>query len=480
MPKDSGNEIVEMSDRQQQEKWSRCLDFIGHNVESASFSTWFSPIVFEGVRRGQAVLRVPTQFFYEYIEEHYIGILRSAIHREFGEDVNIAYNVVTDSENNITTPLADDRRTTAVGIRPETRGNASPGLIDGLEGNVPQQLDSRLNPNYTFENFIEGDANKLPRSIGMSIADNPGQMTFNPLFVYGPSGVGKTHLANAIGIRIKERQPMRRVLYVSAHLFLVQYTDATRRNLRNDFLHFYQSIDVLIIDDIQEIAGESRKGTQEAFFHIFNHLQQTGHQLILTSDRPPVELEGVEERLLTRFKWGLVAELRKPDAKLARKILLHKIKCDGLVFPREVVDYVAANASQNIRDLEGVVNAILAYSVVYNSDVDLELAKRVVARSIRRREGNITIERIIDSVGQFYHLQPQDICSSSRKQLLVAARQIVMYLAQKHTGLSCSRIGYAVGGRDHSTVIHSCSVVERKIDTDKSFRKRLEEIEANL
>ena len=348
-----------------QEKWRRCLDFISHNVAPDSYSTWFTPIVFEGIKKNVAVLRVPSQFFYEYIEEHFIGYLRAAIKREFGEKINIGYNIVTDSINNINATALDNKGAVNIERRPETDGDKTPSFLSGLE--QYEEIESRLNPNYTFENFIEGESNKLPRSIGLAIADNPGQKTFNPFFIYGSSGVGKTHLLNAIGIRIKEKTPAKRVLYVSAHLFLIQYSDATRRNLRNDFLHFYQSIDVLLIDDIQEIAGETRKATQQAFFHIFNHLQQTGHQLIMTSDRPPVELEGVEERLLTRFKWGLVAELYKPDVKLARKILINKMHNDGLVFPKDVIDYIAVNASQNIRDLEGVINAILAYSEVYNS-----------------------------------------------------------------------------------------------------------------
>jgi chromosomal replication initiator protein len=461
-----------------QEKWRRCLDFISHNVAPDSYSTWFTPIVFEGIKKNVAVLRVPSQFFYEYIEEHFIGYLRAAIKREFGEKINIGYNIVTDSINNINATALDNKGAVNIERRPETDGDKTPSFLSGLE--QYEEIESRLNPNYTFENFIEGESNKLPRSIGLAIADNPGQKTFNPFFIYGSSGVGKTHLLNAIGIRIKEKTPAKRVLYVSAHLFLIQYSDATRRNLRNDFLHFYQSIDVLLIDDIQEIAGETRKATQEAFFHIFNHLQQTGHQLIMTSDRPPVELEGVEERLLTRFKWGLVAELYKPDVKLARKILINKMHNDGLVFPKDVIDYIAVNASQNIRDLEGVINAILAYSVVYNCDVDINLAQKVIGRSIKPAKNNITTQEILNRVADFYKVSSRDICSSSRIRKLSIARQVSMYLAQKHTGLSYAKIGSEIGGRDHSTVLHSCTVVSKKISTDIDFRHSIESIESHL
>lgn len=458
------------------EKWDRCLSFIGNNVEKVAFGTFFTQIVFEGVESDTVILRVPSRFMCEYIDEHYIGILKAAVKREFGRDLKIGYKIQVDSENGLTA-LDGARGTRRSG---EENGNKTPGLIESQIGNVPQELDSRLNPDYTFETFVEGAANKLPRSIGMSVADKPGTNPFNPLFIYGKSGVGKTHLVNAIGNRIKQQDPRKRVLYISAHLFLVQYGDASRRNLRNDFIHFYQSVDVLIIDDIQELSGASRKGTQEAFFHIFNHLQQTQHQLIMTSDRPAVELEDIEERLLTRFKWGLVAELQKPDVKLAKKILQSKIKNNGLSFPKDVVDYIAENASENIRDLEGVVNAILAYSVVYNSDVDMELTKRVVARSVKQKDKTISVDRILDKVSKFFDVSTREICSSSRKQRIAQARQVSMYLVQKHTGMSYSGIGNAIGKRDHSTVLHSCSVVEHKINVDKIFRKDLENIEADL
>jgi chromosomal replication initiator protein len=281
-------------------------------------------------------------------------------------------------------------------------------------------------------------------------------------------------------VRIKEKFPAKRVLYVSAHLFLVQYTDSVRKNKFNDFINFYQSVEVLIIDDIQEISGESKQKTQQAFFHIFNHLQQTRHQLIMTSDRPPIQLEGMEERLLTRFKWGLVAELEKPDTKLAKKILLDKIHRNGLKFPREVVDYIAENATENIRDLEGVINAMLAYSVVYNSDIDLELAQRVVARTVKLEQKPITINEIVEHVSEYYDIPVKDICSKSRKQFIAQARQVSMYLAQKHTGLSYSRIGSVIGKRDHSTVLHSCNVIEHRISTDKVFRREMENIEASF
>lgn len=460
-------------------RWNNCLEFIKNNIGPDPYATWFTRMVFEGVKKGNVVLSVPSHFFYEFVEENYSKVIRAAVKKEFGEGLGIAYDVKIDSAGEIRETEIPPK-TVMPKQKQESGANKTPGFLETIEGAVPQALPSRLNPEYTFENFIEGEPNKLSRSIGMSIADKPGQMTFNPFFIYGQSGVGKTHLVNAIGNRIKQSDPTKRVLYVSAHLFLVQYGDASRRNLRNDFIHFYQSVDVLIIDDIQELSGESRKGTQEAFFHIFNHLQQTRHQLIMTSDRPPVELDDIEERLLTRFKWGLVAELQKPDEKLAKKILQSKVKREGLNFPKDVIEYIAQNASENIRDLEGVVNAILAYSVVYNSDVNMELTQRVVARSVKQKDKNISVGQVLERVSGFYNVTIKDICSASRKQLIAQARQVAMYLVQKHTGMSYSRIGSAIGKRDHSTVLHSCSVVERRINHDKNFRKDLETIEAGL
>ena len=339
------------------------------------------------------------------------------------------------------------------------------------------RLDPNLNPSLNFDAFIEGESNRLARAVALSIAEKPGQITFNPFFLYGPSGVGKTHLVSAIGLRLAELHPEMRILFVSAHLFKTQYADAVIHNTTNEFLNFYQSVEVLIIDDIQEITTAK---TQMVFFHIFNHLQQNRRQLIITCDRPPSLFEGIEERMLTRFKWGMVAELERPDIQLRRDILTSKIQRDGLSFPPEVITYIATTVESSVRELEGIINGIMAYSVVDNCDIDLALTQRIVARIVNLEKKELTIDDITVAVGKHYGIKVRDICSKGRKAQQVQARQVAMYLCHKYTGLSYAQIGRAFGKRDHTTVMHSCQQVSRRMSTEKDFRKDVEAFEATL
>ena len=352
------------------------------------------------------------------------------------------------------------------------RGNKAPTTLDAA---VPQQLNPQLDPKKTFQNFIEGESNKLSRTVGLSIAEHPGKTTFNPFFLYGPSGCGKTHLINAIGVRCKETYPHKRVLYVSARLFQVQFTDSVRQNTTNDFINFYQSIDVLIVDDIQEWVNSPK--TLDTFFHIFNHLFRNGKQIILASDRPPVDLQGMKDRLLTRFACGLIAELEKPNVQLCVDILNAKCRRDGLNIPEDVIQYIADTANGSVRDLEGVVNSLMAYSIVYNSNIDMRLAERVIKRSVKIDNRPLTIDDILEKVCHHYGVTQQSVFSKSRKRDYVQVRQISMYLAQKHTKLSAARIGQLIGNRDHSTVIHSCNTIEKRLKIDKAFVAELSSIE---
>ena len=363
--------------------WNRCLNIIRDNVPDTTYKTWFEPIVPLKYEDHALTIGVPSPFFYEFLEEKFVDLLRAALYKEIGEGTQLLYCILTDKTNHITVNIEGTKRSSALPAQTVIKdGNKAP---HPMQAPAPQDLDPHLNPNYNFENFIKGNSNEFSRTVGETVAKNPAR-TFNPLFLYGPSGVGKTHLINAIGTRIKELYPEKRVLYVSAHLFQVQYTDSVRTNHFNDFISFYQTIDVLIIDDIQEFAGVTK--TQNTFFHIFNHLHQNGKQLILTSDRAPVMLQGMEERLLTRFKWGLVAELEKPDVELRKNILRNKIRRDGLNIPESVINYIAENVNESVRELEGIINSLLAQSIIlsvtWTSIWQNELfAKRFVAKANR-------------------------------------------------------------------------------------------------
>ena len=453
--------------------WNRCLEIIRDNVPEQTYKTWFCPIVPLKYEDKTLVVQVPSQFFYEFLEEKFLDLLRQTIHKVFGEGAKLMYNVVVVKNPPATVPLPPHAGPT----------NVSPTLRQTITKEIPQapqvaDLDPHLNKEYNFETFIEGESNKLSRSVAEAVALNPAKTIFNPLFFYGASGVGKTHLANAIGTKIKELYPEKRVLYVSAHLFQVQYTDSVRNNTTNDFINFYQSIDVLIIDDIQEFAGLTK--TQNNFFHIFNHLHQNGKQLILTSDRSPALLQGMEERLITRFKWGMVAELERPTIELRRNILRNKIRRDGLQFPPEVIDYIAQNVSDSVRDLEGVVISIMAHATVYNREVDLELAQRIVKKISHNESKPITIDTIINTVCSHFGLETSMIHTKSRKRDVVQARQIAMFLAKNNTDYSASKIGTLIGGKDHATVLHACKTVKELREVDKAFRAELDEIQTAL
>ena len=347
----------------------------------------------------------------------------------------------------------------------------------------PQQLediDTQLDPKLTFNNYMEGDSNKLPRSVGLSIAEHPNTTQFNPMFIYGPSGSGKTHLVNAIGLKTKQMYPQKRVLYVSARLFQTQYTDAVLHNASNDFINFYQSIDVLIVDDVQDWAGKAK--TLNTFFHIFNHLFRNGKRIILASDRPPVELKDMPDRLITRFSCGLVAELEKPNVELCIDIVSNKVRKDGLKIPKDVVSFIAQTCNGSVRDLQGAINGLLAYSIVYNSSIDIRLAERVIKRAVKVEESNkvLTLDEIVEAVCNHYKVTVAAVNSKSRKREYVEARQVAMFMAQKLIKMPASRVGKLIGNRDHSTVIHSCAKVEERLKIDAEFFDELSSIENGL
>ena len=455
--------------------WDDCLRLIKANVSEQQFKTWFAPLVFESYSEAEndLLVQVPSPYIYEYLEQYYVGLLSKVILRVFGPNVSLRYRILTDKTNNTTTDVESEGLGLNIEEMPVSdRANQAPSVLDAA---TPQQLNPQLDPKKTFQSFIEGDSNKLPRTVGLSIAEHPGKSTFNPFFVYGPSGCGKTHLINAIGLRCKETYPQKRVLYVSARLFQVQFTDASRQNTVNDFINFYQTIDMLIVDDVQEWATAEK--TVATFFHIFDHLFRLGKQIILASDRPPVDLKWLQDRMLTRFSCGLIAELEKPNTQLCIDILNAKCRRDGLKIPADVIQFIADTANGSVRDLEGVVNSLMAYSIVYNTNIDMKLAERVIKRAVKVDNHPLTIDDILEKVCHHYGISQQSVFSKSRKRNYVQVRQISMYLASKYTRMPAGRIGQLIGNRDHSTVIHSCNIIEQRLKVDQAFQSEIASIE---
>ncbi len=446
------------------------MEIISDNVPEAVFATWFADIKPLRYEDNTLTIQVKSNFVYEFLEGNFVDLLRSTLFKVMGNGTQLMYSVLTDKDNNLSMEVSTEnanRRGTG------NSGNSTPMPMQ----EAVQELDSMLINRYTFENYVEGISNRLSRSVAASVAERPGR-AFNPLFIHGSSGVGKTHLVNAIGVKIKELHPELRVLYVSAHLFQVQYTDSILQKNFNDFMRFYQSIDVLIIDDIQEFAGLQK--TQNAFFHIFNHLHLNGKQLIMTSDRSPAQLQGMEERLITRFKWGMTAEIEKPDLELRKNILRSKVHKDGLKFPEEVISYIAEHVNASIRDLEGIVVSLMAHSTINNADIDLNLARRIVGDFSDYEKKSITIDDIIKKVTDYYGVEIEAINTRSRKREIVLVRQVSMFLANKYLDMSTTKIGQYIGKRDHATVLHACKTITNLAETDKQFRCELNEIDLSL
>ncbi|HRP39396.1 MAG: chromosomal replication initiator protein DnaA [Chitinophagales bacterium] len=463
--------------------WSACIDIIRDNVSAQSFKTWFEPIKPVDLKDSVLTIQVPSQFFYEWLEEHYVSLLRKTIKRELGNDARLEYRIVV--EHNGTNPSTVDYPNFNSGnaSNPETsfpltlQGNniKNPFVIPGLK---KINIDPQLNSNWNFDNFVEGDCNRLARSAGYAVSQKPGGTAFNPLVIYGVVGLGKTHLAQAVGNEVKQLYPNKTVLYVSSEKFTNQFFDAVKNNSVNDFVHFYQLIDVLIVDDIQFFSNKEK--TQDIFFHIFNHLHQNGKQLVLTTDRSPRDLEGIEERLLSRFKWGLSADLQVPDFETRIGILEKKMYADGIELPREVVEFVAYNINTNVRELEAALIALLAQASLNKKDVDVELAKKIIKNFVKTMSREVSIDYIQKTVCEYFNVPVDTLKEKTRKRMVVQARQLSMFLAKNYTKNSLKVIGKHFGGRDHSTVIHSCQAVQNLIDTDQDFRESVNDIQKKI
>ena len=468
-----------------QSVWGNCLNFIKDNIQPQAYKTWFEPIVAVKLADQALSIQVPSKFFYEWLEEHYVKILKVALTKELGEDAKLVYIIKMENTYGNKQPFTEKiPSANRSAIKPQRADiplkNKNPELknpfiIPGIR-NV--KIESQLNPIYTFENFLEGDSNRLARNAGIAVANKPGGTSFNPLLIFGGVGLGKTHLAHAIGVDIKDKYPEKTVLYISAEKFTQQYIESVKKNNRNDFIHFYQIIDVLIIDDVQFLSGKS--GTQDVFFHIFNHLHQNGKQVILTSDKAPVDMQDIEQRLLSRFKWGLSAELQKPDFETRVSIIKNKLYRDGVEMPDDIVEYVAKNIKTNVRELEGAIISLIAQSSFNKKEITPSLAKEIVEKFVKNTKREVSIDYIQKVVSDYFQMDVDTLQSKTRKRHIVQARQLAMFFAKKFTKASLASIGSQIGQRDHATVLHACKTVDNLSSTDKQFRKYVEDLTKKL
>ena len=468
-----------------QSVWENCLDFIKDNIQPQAYKTWFEPIVAVKLDNHALSIQVPSKFFYEWLEEHYVKILKVALTKELGVNAKLVYIIKMENtygnKQPFTEKIPSSNRTAVysqqvdIPLKNKNPELKNPFVIPGIR-NV--KIESQLNPIYTFENFLEGDSNRLARNASIAVANKPGGTSFNPLLIFGGVGLGKTHLAHAIGVDIKDKYPEKTVLYISAEKFTQQYIESVKKNNRNDFIHFYQIIDILIIDDVQFLSGKS--GTQEVFFHIFNHLHQNGKQVILTSDKAPVDMQDIEQRLLSRFKWGLSAELQNPDFETRVSIVKNKLYRDGVEMPEEIIEYLAKHITTNVRELEGAIISLIAQSSFNKKEITLSLAKDVVEKFVKNTKREVSIDYIQKVVSDYFQMDVDTLQSKTRKRHIVQARQLAMFFAKKFTKASLASIGSQIGKRDHATVLHACKTVDNLSTTDKQFRKYVEDLTKKL
>jgi len=450
--------------------WDDCATIIKEQVPAQSFKTWFEPIKSVSYQDKVLTIQVPNTFFYDWLEEHFVSELKFALNKVLGAGARLEYKILVDNHRKLssTIPNKPTEQFASEKIK-------NPFVIPGIK---KFRVDSNLNPKYTFDLYIEGDCNKLARAAGQAISKNPGGTAFNPLFIYGDVGLGKTHLVQAIGNEILNQSPKKNVAYITSERFTSQIIAAIKNNSINDFIYYYQHVDALIVDDIQFLANKLK--TQEIFFNIFNQMHQTGKQIILTSDKAPKDLQGVEERLINRFKWGLSADLQKPDYETRYAILEEKLDLEGIDFPEAVKEYICYNIKNNIRELEGVIITLIAQSTLNSRDIDIDLAKEVIQQFVNYANREISVHNIKELVAEHFEVPVEKLQSKTRKREVVMARQLSMYLAKNYTNSSLKNIGRNFGNRDHSTVIHSVKVVQDLMDTDSLFKDTVNSLEKKV
>ena len=467
--------------------WNECLQMFRENVPPQAYSTWFEPIKPVDYRDGLLTVQVPSDFFYEYLESRFIKVIKATIRKVLGPEGKLEYSIMMDTDENkpvvVRQPSVDRTNTTnppkqiQINFDKSESSMLNPFVLPGIR---KINIESNLNESNCFENFVTGECNRVAYEAGVAIAKNPGKTSFNPMFIFSPTGMGKTHICQAIGLETKKYHPELTVLYVNAEQFLMQFQASCRNNnsknsSRDDFVHFYQMIDVLIIDDIQFLADKVK--TQEAFFHIFNHLQQNDKQLIFTCDKPPAELNGMEQRLISRFKGGLSAEMTVPDVVTRRNILKRKAYNEGVEIPDDVINFIAEHIKSNVREMEGFLVSLIAQSSLNRKAITIGLARQIAERFVNSSNREITINYIITSVCEEMGTSQEDFFKSTRKRNVVQARQLSMYFAKKYTKASLVVIGEKCGKKDHATVIHALKTIDNLLETDKQFRAMTEKIE---
>lgn len=454
--------------------WSNCLSFIRQNVNEQSFKTWFEPIVPVKLAENVLTIQVPSQFFYEWLEEHYVNVLRKAIDMELGGEGRLEYSILVDQEGS-TRPYNLNKSFIANGNRQPAAPEQQVIIRSPFDTEFSREgMNSQLLPKYSFDNFIEGDCNRLARAAGLAIANKPGLTSFNPLTIYGPVGLGKTHLIQAIGNQIHKQFADKSVLYVRSEQFANKFYQAIENNRIQEFTNFFMQLDVLILDDVQFFSGKEK--TQDCFFHIFNHLHQNGKQIIMTSDRPAKDLKGFQERLQSRLKWGLTADLSMPDFETRIAIIRRKLRDEEVTISDNVIEYLAASADTSIRDLEGAMVTLIAQASLNQKEIDLDLAKSTLQNIVQNVEAEINIDFIQKFVGENFGVTIEQMKDKTRKREIVIARQVAMYFAKEYTNMSLKSIGAHFGGRDHSTVIHALQSVSDLMDTDKKFNAFMQEL----
>ncbi|MHA6698059.1 chromosomal replication initiator protein DnaA [Chryseobacterium sp. A301] len=472
--------------------WEKCLQFMRDNLNAAednddlkklerSFDLLFDKVEPLSLVNHNLTLLVPSDFYKEYIEDTYLSLLSAALRKNIGKGVKLWYSVMENKPSGKEKPIVQNVKGNSVPApkiqqaMPKSSNLINPRVAPGIQ---KINIDSNLIPHLSFDNFVEGESNKFASTVAKSIAKRPGGTAFNPLFLHGGVGVGKTHVAHAVGLEVKQNFSDKVVLYLSSEKFIQQFVSAAKAQNKTEFQNYYQMVDVLIIDDIQFLSGKA--ATQDSFFHIFDYLHQNGKQIILTSDKAPVDIQDIQERIVSRFKWGLSAEIKSPDFETRRKIIVDKLSRDGIVLTDDMVNYLAGEVKSNVRELIGVINSVIAYSTIYKSDLSLELLKDTINKIASTQKKVINIPYIQEVVCEYFGINREQLLSKSRKRDIALPRQLAMYFSKELTSNTFSKIGEEMGGKDHSTVMYACETIKDTSKIDKEIKKYVKELSEKI